>query len=203
MQSLCLLSKCCFRWADFIDSLTNVSWHKTQWGFGASHQSKKPLLQVVEAVFPFWTACRIFLLCLTLSVCPCTGVRLARRARATSTGCGSDIISGNQSHVSTSNDVSRRMLGFRIFCVLSASSSVGFLGSVNISVFIPCISGFIPRFSCFWATDPNSSAQLTLDVAAWPGWPICFDSSRECASCRHAPEVRGCHSLFTCVFFCC
>ena len=65
------------------------------------------------------------------------------------------------------------------------------------------ISGFIPRFSCFWATDPNSSAQLTLDVAAWPGWPICFDSSRECASCRHAPEVRGCHSLFTCVFFCC
>ena len=149
MQSFCFLSKCRFRWADFIDSLTNVSWHKTQWGFGASHQSKKPLLQVVEAVFPFRTACRIFLLCVTLSVCPCTGVRLARRARATSTGCGSDIISGNQSHVSTSNDVSRRMLGFRIFCVLSASSSVGFLGSVNISVFIPYISGFIPRFSCF------------------------------------------------------
>ena len=137
MQSLCLLSKCRFRWADFIDSLTNVSWHKTQWGFGASHQSKKPLLQVVEAVFPFRTACRIFLLCLTLSVCPCTGVRLARRARATSTGCGSDIISGNQSHVSTSNDVSRRMLGFRIFCVLSASSSVGFLGSVKFQFSFP------------------------------------------------------------------
>merc|ERR1712131_502970 len=98
---------------------------------------KKPLLQVVEPVFPFRTACRIFLLCLTLSVCPCTGVRLARRARVSSTGCGSDIISGNQSHVSTSNDVSRRMLGFRIFCVLSASSSAGFLGSVKFQFSFP------------------------------------------------------------------